>query len=325
VKPPSRPPDADPPTTRLAPSPTGALHLGNARTFLVNWALARTRGWRVLLRVEDLDGPRVRPEAAERAIDLLAWLGLDWDEGPIFQSADLGPYEHAMRALARAGLTYPSALSRRELAEASSAPHPGDAREARFPPELRPETLPASFDPGLEGVGWRFACPEARVALHDEVHGERSFSPHASVGDFVVWTKAGQPAYQLAVTVDDERQGVTHIVRGDDLLDSTARQTLLRRALGVAREPAHAHLPLVVGQDGRRLAKRHGDTRLQAYRDAGAPPERVVGLLAAWSGVSGRPEPMDARAFAERFDLDRMPRDPTVFREEHDAWLRERS
>ena len=303
--------------TRLAPSPTGALHLGNARTFLVNWALARREGWRVVLRVEDLDGPRVKPGAEAQAIDLLAWLGLDWDEGPVRQSDDLGPYTAAMERLAGRGVVYPSAHTRGDLA--ASAPQEG-VSENRFPPELRPALVARRF--GDSGVNWRFATPDETVRFDDVFAGPQAWTPADTVGDFVVWTRRGEPAYQLAVVVDDARQGVTRVVRGDDLLDSTARQILLWRGLGLGGMPAYTHLPLVRGTDGRRLAKRHGDTRLATYREGGVPAEAVVGLLAAWSGVVPRPEPMTAGEFRDRFDLRTMSHDPVMFGEEDDRWLR---
>lgn len=312
--------------TRLAPSPTGALHLGNVRTFLVNWALARRRGWRVLMRVEDLDTPRTKAGAGEAALGLLAWLGLDWDEGPVFQSRDLGVYEEAMNALASRGLVYRCALSRREIEAAASAPHEGDG-EVRYPPELRPATLPAAFEPvdaddaGRGAGNWRFACPAGAFAVEDEFAGVQRLDPSASVGDFVVWTKRGHPSYQLAVAVDDARQGVTRVVRGDDLLDSTGRQLALYAALDRPAPLGWTHLPLVVGADGKRLAKRHGDTRLERYRAAGVRPERVVGLAAHLCGVTREPEEMTAGEFVGAFTLDTLPRGAAVFTPEHDAWL----
>ncbi len=306
------------PTTRLAPSPTGALHLGNARTFLINWALARQRGWWILLRIEDLDTPRVKPGAAEATIAILRWLGIDWDEGPLIQSADLEPYRAAMEHLAGRAIAYPSELTRSEIEGAASAPQEG-SHETPFPASLRPALTARPFNDPV--ANWRFATPAGTVPFSDEFAGPRNPDPSRSVGDFVIWTKRAQPAYQLAVVVDDHRQGVTHIVRGDDLLDSAARQLLLYRALGYAPEPAYTHLPLVRGPDGKRLAKRHGDTRLESYRAAGVPADRVVGLLAAWSGVSDRPRPMPASKFARRFDLARMPRNDVTFTPEDHACL----
>ncbi len=305
-------------TTRLAPSPTGALHLGNARTFLINWALARQRGWRILLRIEDLDTPRVKPGAAEATIAILGWLGVDWDEGPLIQSADLEPYRVAMQHLAGRALAYPSEVTRSEIEGAASAPQEG-SHETPFPASLRPVLTARPFDD--PGANWRFATPPGMVHFSDEFAGPRDPDPSRSVGDFVIWTRRAQPAYQLAVVVDDHRQHVTQVVRGDDLLDSAARQLLLYRALGYGPEPAYTHLPLVRGPDGKRLAKRHGDTRLESYRAAGASADRVVGLLAAWSGVSDRPRPMPAGEFARRFDLAGMPRNDVTFTPEDHAWL----
>ena len=318
--------------TRLAPSPTGALHLGNVRTFLINWALARRRGWRVLMRVEDLDTPRTKAGAAVEALGLLEWLGVDWDEGPVFQSAELsggcgGAYGEAMGRLASLGLVYPCSLTRREIEAAASAPHrsegggAGDG-ESRYPSSLRMSGCdrPRAFE-GREGENWRFVVREGGVVLEDGFRGEVSLDPSASVGDFVVWTKRGEPSYQLAVTVDDARHGVTRVVRGDDLLDSAGRQLLLYEALGLRAPGWFCHVPLVVGGDGRRLAKRHGDTRLARYKEEGVRPERVVGLVAHLSGFAGGPRELSAAEFAAGFDLSRLPAGAVVFGEEEEAWL----
>lgn len=303
-----------PEKTRLAPSPTGALHLGNARTFLVNWALARRNGWRILLRIEDLDGPRVKAEAVDGLRRTLEWLGLDWDEGPLVQSADLEPYRAAMKRLAAEGAAFPCAKTRGELA-AASAPQEG-VHETPFPREFRP----ASWDRGFrEGVNWRFIAPDAPVPFTDSFHGRQEVCLATLVGDFTVWTKRAVPAYQLAVVVDDARQGVTQVVRGDDLLDSAARQLLLYRALGLTPEPAYTHLPLVRGQDGKRLAKRHGDSRVDLYRESGVTPERVLGLLAGWSGLPRAP--LSAQEFKAAFDLARLPKPSPVFTPADHAWL----
>ena len=244
--------------TRLAPSPTGSLHLGNARTFLVNWALARRRGWRILLRIEDLDGPRVKPEAVDGVRRTLEWLGLDWDEGPVVQSDDLEPYREAMRRLAAEGKAFPCALTRGQIAAAASAPQEG-SHELVYPGSLRPRSWERAFTDAE--TNWRFLVPDAPVSFDDAFAGPQSFDLSKTIGDFIVWTKRGMPAYQLAVVVDDHRQGITEVVRGDDLLESGARQRALYRALGYAPEPRLWHLPLVVGPDGKRLAKRHGDSR----------------------------------------------------------------
>lgn len=312
-----------PPVTRLAPSPTGALHLGNARTFLVNWAMARRLGWRIVMRIEDLDGPRVKPGAIEGVIDTLHWLGIDWDEGPTVQSHDLAPYTDAMRQLAQRAMVYPCELTRTQIEAAASAPHdvPDGAQpghESRFPAELRPTLAARAFD--HPETNWRFATPPDTVEFVDGFAGPQRRTPAESIGDFVLWTKRAQPAYQLAVVVDDHRQGVTHIVRGDDLLDSAARQLLLYRALRLSPEPTYFHFPLVIGPDGRRLAKRHGDTRIDHFRAQGTRPERVIALIARWCGIAGA-EGMTAEELAARLDPASIPRSPVTCTPEDHAWL----
>jgi glutamyl-tRNA synthetase len=318
------PPHATPEVTRLAPSPTGALHLGNARTFLVNWGLARKLGWRVVLRIEDLVGPRIKPGAAEETVEILRWLGMDWDEGPVMQSDDLDPYQRAMEAMAARALVYPSDLSRTQVEAAGSAPQEG-IREAIFPASLRPRVQRRRFlgVPEAETTNWRFVVDSGAVPFEDAFVGHQEIDAAAAIGDFIVWTKIRQPAYQLAVVVDDHRQLVTQVVRGNDLLDSAARQLLIYRALGYAPEPTYTHLPLVRGPDGKRLAKRHGDTRIGFYRDAGVAPERVIGLLAAWSGVleRGRPEPMKVAEFVEGLRLASIPAHDVIFTPEDHQWL----
>lgn len=319
-------PAAPPPTTRLAPSPTGALHLGNARTFLITWALARRLGWRLVLRIEDLDTPRVKPETVAATISTLEWLGIDWDVGPIIQSHDLDHHRAAMQVLAAGGLAYPSPESRSAVEEAAaglalSAPQAG-AHDTAFPAALRPAdaSTPRDFSRAERGSNWRFLVAPGLVRVDDGFAGVREFDVAAIVGDFVVWTKRDCPSYQLAVVVDDARQGVTHVVRGDDLLDSAARQTLLLRALGHS-VPGYLHLPLVLGPDGRRLAKRHGDTRVEAYRARGVAPERLVGLLGWWCGLTPARRAMAPAEFRERLTLGMIPPQPVTFTAEDDAWL----
>ncbi len=305
--------------TRLAPSPTGALHLGNVRTFLLTWAIARRRGWRIVMRIEDLDGPRVKPGADREAIDTISRLGMDWDVGPLVQSSDLSPYIAAMHALAAKRLVYPCELTRTQIEAAASAPHGEESHEIRFPVELRPAPpdRPERFTD--EGTNWRLALPDEEVAHEDAFAGRQAHHPLRSIGDIVVWTKRREPAYQLAVVVDDHRQGVTQVIRGDDLLPSAARQILVYRALGLEPAPEYTHVPLVVGADGRRLAKRHGDTRISHYFAAGVRPERLIGLMAAWCGLERRE--MSAAEFAAAVDLGRIPRSPVVFGPEDDQWL----
>lgn len=309
------------PTTRLAPSPTGALHLGNLRSFLINAALAHTNNWRVLLRIEDIDSPRVKQGAIESTIELLSWLGFTWDSEVIIQSNDSYRHEQAMQSLARQGSVYPSEHTRSDIEAAGSAPNQGE-HEIRFPDSLRTAEREHTFN--TSGVAWRFRTHDQEVAFTDVFAGLRAYNPYKEVGDFVVWTKRDTAAYQLAVIIDDNAQGVTDVVRGDDLLASTARQILLAEAVGI-EAPRWCHVPLVLGEDGRRLAKRHGDTRIQTYREADVTRERLIGLCGYWCGVSSVREPCTFEDFCERFRLDTLPADPVVFTQEDHSWLLNRS
>lgn len=296
------------PVTRLAPSPTGALHLGNARTFLATWAMARQRGWRIVLRVEDLDGPRIKPEAAQQAIDDLTWLGVDWDSGPTFQTPRSAFYRQTIDRLIDTGHAYPCVCTRKEIEQAASAPHADDG-SAVYGGTCREKFKDAAD--AIEQTGrppaWRFAVPDMTFAFRDDFAGEHRFDLATQIGDFVLAKADGTPSYQLAVVVDDLDAGITHVVRGDDLIDSVPRQALLYHALGRdAALPNYTHLPLVLGPDGRRLAKRHGDTRISAYRAAGVSADRVRGLLGRWLGIDAKDE-LSAADIVDRYDLARVP------------------
>ena len=310
------------PVTRLAPSPTGALHVGNARTFLLNALLARREGWRVLMRVEDLDGPRTKPGAAAQMLDELRWLGLTWEEPVVVQSDRAEVYRAALHRLIDVGAAYPCTCSRKDIELAASAPHLDDARGA-YPGTCRGRF--ASPEQAAEQTGrpaaWRVRVDETPVDFPDEFAGPQSFDLAQTCGDFVVFRNEGLAGYQLAVVVDDAAAGVDRIVRGDDLLDSAARQKHLRRLLGITPEPTYWHVPLVVGPDGRRLAKRHGDTRLATYRERGCTPQRMAGLLGYLSGILDRRREADLDDLQERFDPDRILRTAVVFTEEDNDFL----
>ena len=308
--------------TRLAPSPTGALHLGNARTFLLTWLWARVTQAEVVLRVEDLDGPRTKAGAVEQALDDLAWLGLTHDGPPSFQSTRADAYRAALEQLARAGVIYPCVCTRKEIDAAASAPNEGD--EVTYPGTCRGRFRSAEAARAERGrePAWRFRVPDGPQHFDDAVRGPQAVDLTRVGGDFVVWKKGDEAAYQLAVVVDDAAQGVDCVIRGDDLVPSTPRQLLLYRALGLT-PPQFAHVPLVRGTDGRRLAKRHGDTRLASYREAGVPAARILGLLAGWSGLGAR-TPVTAEELRARWDGDWsvVPPADVVFGPADDAWLR---
>ncbi|MFN4242824.1 MAG: tRNA glutamyl-Q(34) synthetase GluQRS [Tepidisphaerales bacterium] len=309
--------------TRLAPSPTGALHLGNARTFLLNFLLARTLNWRILCRIDDLDGPRVKPGADRDALDDLRFLGITWDVGPVYQSHRLEHYRAAAARLLEQGHAYPCTCSRAEVESAASAPHASDGATP-YPGTCRGryrslDDARASGKPAC--LRFRFDAPP--VAFHDQLHGDVRIDP-TTLGDFPILKADGTPAYQLACAIDDAEDGITRIVRGDDLLDSTPRQLAVQRAL---RLPDHAcrfyHLPLVVGPDGRRLAKRHGDTRIATYRQLGVTAGRLLRLLARWSGIPWphARDPETADDLLPCFDPDRLPTRPTVFTDDDHRFL----
>jgi len=309
------------PTTRLAPSPTGALHLGNARTFLLNWLLARQHNWKIILRIEDLDGPRIKTGADQQAIEDLKWLGLDWDEGPIYQSSRIEKYAAAISQLIKNNFAYPCICSRSEVAQAASAPHAEDSISI-YPGTCRGKfkSLEEAQKSSGRPPALRFAVPDRIIQFTDHFAGPQQFDVATQLGDFVIAKNDGTPAYQLAVVVDDADMQVTDIVRGDDLLDSTPRQILLYEALGLKNKiPNYYHLPLIKGPDGRRLAKRHGDTRLSYYRNLGVPSSRILSLLARWSGI---PESDNIQQLINIFDLSKVPRQSITFTPADDAFLK---
>lgn len=298
--------------TRLAPSPTGTLHLGNARTFLINWLAARRAGGAIVLRIEDIDRARCKREFVDRCLDDLRWLGLTWDEGPIFQSDRLDAYEHAFARLVARGAIYPCVCTRKEIAAAASAPHADDEGPS-YPGTCRDRFADAADATRAAGraPAWRFRVEPGAVEFDDVVLGRIALDPSRSGGDFVVRSFDGTFAYQLAVVVDDGAMGITDVVRGDDLVPSTPRQILLHRALGTT-PPRFAHVPLVVGADGRRLSKRHGDADLGRLRAAGVEAGLVLARLARASGIDVEAERVTADELIARFDWSRVPRERVV-------------
>ena len=310
--------DAAVTTGRFAPSPSGPLHMGNLRTALLAWCFVRAEGGRFLVRTEDLTTAAPDAGAAAAAarhergqLDDLAVVGLDHDGEVVRQSERAALYDAAIDRLEAAGLTYPCFCTRREIREAVSAPH-GPTTEGAYP-----GTCAALTD--VERAARRADGRRAAVRLRaggevvdavDELHGPVS----AAVDDFVLRRGDGVAAYNLAVVVDDATQGVDQVVRGDDLLETTPRQVLLQRLLGL-RTPRYAHVPLVLGPDGERLAKRHGAVTLRDRLGLGQSPHEVVGLLAASLGLAAPGEPVTAGEVLARFRPDLLPRDPWVWAE----------
>ncbi|MCA9183166.1 MAG: tRNA glutamyl-Q(34) synthetase GluQRS [Planctomycetales bacterium] len=350
---------------RLAPSPTGALHLGNARSFLLAWLSIRQQHGRLILRIEDIDSPRVKPWGMQSTIDDLRWLGLDWDAGPedamdntvsvrdstppihgidYIQTRRLARYRQVLEQLVADGSVYRCTCSRSEVALAASAPHESSLATLEgpiYPGTCRPsKTSDASRKLSTDKFAWRWRFADGELTWTDQLRGIMHATPAEQLGDFVIargkWPDAPPselhlsdshlskqrtdfasalgdctPAYQLAVVVDDHDMQVTEVVRGDDLIFSTFRQLAILEHLGWP-PPRYIHVPLMIGPDGRRLAKRHGDTRLSTFRQSGVSPERVVGYLAWTLGLQAAPEPLQAVDLIGRFDWQALPLAPTI-------------
>jgi glutamyl-tRNA synthetase len=295
---------------RYAPSPTGDLHLGNARTALIAWLWARRAGGRFLLRFEDLDTGRVRPGCADEQTRSLAWLGLDWDGEPVAQSTRIDHYERALGSLNELGMLYECFCSRADVRGAASAPHgpegplyTGVCRDLTA--SEREERRSPGRDPSLR------VRMQGTVEFRDDLVGPQREALEDTSGDIVLRRSDGVVAYQLAVVADDADQGVTHVVRGADLLDSTARQLRLYELLGLEPAPGYAHVPLLLGPDGRRLAKRHGAVGLAELRARGARPSALVGWLAHSAGLLDRPDPCAPADLVGGFDPAALRREPS--------------
>jgi glutamyl-tRNA synthetase len=306
------------PTGRFAPSPTGPLHVGNLRTAVLAWLFARSAGAPFLLRIDDLDRAASREEHVRSHVDDLQALGIDWDGEVVRQSERFDRYEAALARLDADGLLYPCYCTRREVQAALAAPH-GPSSEGAYPGTCHGLTAAAraAREAGGRRPSWRVQAGGERVEVADRRHGRFT----GLVDDFVVRRSDGTPAYQVAVVVDDHDQGVGEVVRGDDLLHTTPRQVWLARRLGLD-VPAYAHVPLVLGPDGRRLAKRHGAVTLSDLRARGVAPSAVLGAMAASLAPAGADPvaPVDSVApvasvaeLLADFDADRLPAVPWRF------------
>jgi glutamyl-tRNA synthetase len=267
--------------------------------------------------MEDIDSPRVKRDADQQAMEDLRWLGLDWEEGPIFQTARFPLYEAALKTLQDKEQVYPCTCSRSDIERAASAPH-AEHEEPAYPGTCSSRRVADAQALGDRPYAWRFRAKPGTIEFLDGLRGLTQIQLDSIGGDFAVWkskvpslSQSATPAYQLAVVVDDAAQRVTEVIRGDDLVPSTPRQLLLYGALGL-RPPRFTHVPLVVGPDGRRLAKRHGDTRLASLRQAGVEPEALLGLLAWSCGWIQKPVPISAREMIPLFHLESIPREPFI-------------
>lgn len=324
-----------PPRGRWAPTPSGLIHVGNARTALVTWLSVRSRGGNLVWRLEDLDPPRAVEGVAEAALDDLRWLGLDWDEGPDVggpfgpyeQSQRSALYEDALRHLYEKGLLFPCRLSRKDLRELAVAPHAGHGPPP-YPKELRPTDLPDDWfqrfsDPEVKDpdAAIRFRVHDQPMRFVDLVLGEQTQHVGEEVGDFVLKRRDGLFAYQLAVVVDDLLMEIDEVVRGVDLLDSTGRQMQLIEALD-GDLPAYAHLSLILNEDGEKISKRDGGLTLQSLRADGVEAEALVGYLAHSIGLLDRAEPCRPEELLGEFAWGRLRREDWVLPAELSVFLR---
>lgn len=308
---------------RWAPTPSGELHVGNARTALAAWLSIRRQNGVFVWRLEDLDGPRTVPGMAEAGEHDLRWLGLDWDEGPGAGYETSGPfapyvqsqrgelYDRALESLAAQDRLFPCRLSRADLKSLATAPH-GKPGLPPYPAHLRPDQLGNDWFAKLRGTqrpdaALRFKVSDQPVTFQDAVYGEITERVDQEVGDFVLKRRDGLFAYQLAVVVDDLAMDIHEVVRGRDLLDSTARQIQLAQALG-GEPPSYAHLPLILNADGEKLSKRDNGLTLRALREDGTSPEQLVGYL-AWSlGLVESPAPRKPVDLVQDFNWNRVLR-----------------
>lgn len=306
---------------RYAPSPTGELHLGNVRTALVAWLATRAAGGTFIMRIEDLDPPRIIPGAEARMLEDLRWLGFDWDEGPDVGGA-YGPYRQserteifieALERLRDSGRLYACTCTRAELRRLASAPHGAQEEGPVYPGLCREKGLPLALD-AAAGAGGRVASLRFRVepgecCFDDRVVGRVCQDVAAQVGDFVVRRADGLFAYQLAVVVDDGAMGINQVVRGADLLDSTPRQIQLQEALGLPR-PEYGHVPLVLNAEGERLAKRDQATAMRALRERGIRAEAIVGYLAHSLGLVEEATPLSMAELVAHFRWEHLHAEP---------------
>jgi glutamyl-tRNA synthetase len=321
----------DPVRVRFAPSPTGALHVGGARTAIYNWAFARRSGGTFILRIDDTDPGRSTAENTAQILRSLEWLGIDWDEGPevggpfgpYFQTERAANYRAALEHMKAEGRAYPCFCSTEELEgkRASATAEDGVRGYDRTCRRLDPAVVAARLAAGEPHV-WRLSVPEDRgdIVVHDAVRGETVF-PANAMDDYVLVRGDASPTYNFATVVDDADMAITHVIRGDDHLSNTPRQILVYEALGHP-VPMFAHLSMIWGADGKKLSKRHGATSVEAFRDEGYLPEALLNYLAllGWS-LDGETTIITPEALKTSFSLDRISMSPAVFDFEKLEWM----
>lgn len=312
---------------RLAPSPTGAQHIGNLRTYMLAWLLCRKQpNNQMLLRIEDLETPRIKTWAVDQIYEDFQWLGLTWDHDPdfaevVFQSRRFERYREVLTSLLERDLVYPCTCSRTDI-ETAAAPH-----EQVLDGQIYPGTCQSNHasdcdqfrDQGIR-YSLRFRTTNSNREWKDTYYGPQFLNVAQQLGDFVVWRNDDQPAYQLAVVVDDHDMNINQVVRGGDLIYSTFRQLELYDAMQW-QPPEFVHLPLVVGTDGRRLAKRHGDTRISMMRERGVSAHQLIGYLAWKSGLLERPKQTSLLELLNTSPLANLPKSPLVFELESELSL----
>jgi glutamyl-tRNA synthetase len=305
---------------RFAPSPTGYLHVGGARTALFNWLFARGAGGEFLLRIEDTDVARSSAEMVTSILDSMRWLGLDWDGDPTFQSSGLERYRQLARELVEKGHAYPCFCRPEDVGDEGEEP---EVEKTYLYPrtclKLTPEERRKRIE-GAEPYAIRFMVPPGATSFNDLVYGKVSVE-HTNIDDFVLLRRDGNPTYQLAVVADDIMMGISHVIRGDDHLSNTPKQILLYQALEKA-PPEFAHLPLILGPDKKRLSKRHGATSITSYREMGFLPQAVVNFLALLGWSPGDDvEVLSMESLKARFSLERVTKKSAVFDLKKLEWL----
>jgi len=308
---------------RFAPSPTGSLHVGGARTALFNWLLARRLGGVFLLRIEDTDRDRSSEAHIQAILDGMRWLGLDWDEGPLFQAAGLERHRAEALRLLREGKAYRDFMAPEELARLRTEDPDRVIRAPREAADARGHAEAEARAAAGEPHAIRFRVPAGETAWEDAVHGMMRFQ-NQDIEDLVILRSDGTPTYNLAVVADDAASGITFVIRGDDHLSNTPKQILLHEALGYP-VPAFAHLPMILGPDGKRLSKRHGATAVGAYRAQGILPEAMINFLALLGWNPGTEEEVfTAETLVALFSLERVQKKSAIFDPARLAWINSR-